>query len=86
MVSPYLLGAVKGLEQAFAQRELKRKSDLKEQRDKEIFDMKKREFDLKEKKLLDERNRMIEYNKYMTNLPRLKSEVTGIQKEIDVTD
>ena len=86
MVSPYLLGAVKGLEQAFAQRELKRKSDLKEQRDKEIFDMKKREFDLKEKKLVDERNRMIEYNKYMTNLPRLKSEVTGIQKEIDVTD
>ena len=62
MVSPYLLGAVKGLEQAIAQRELKRKSDLKEQRDKEIFDMKKREFDLKEKKLLDERNRMIEYN------------------------
>ena len=51
MVSPYLLGAVQGLEQAMAKRELQRKADIKEQRDTELFDMKKEKFQMEKNRL-----------------------------------
>jgi hypothetical protein len=51
MVSPYLLGAVQGLEQAMAKRELQRKADIKEQRDAELFDMKKEKFQMEKDRL-----------------------------------
>ena len=75
MVSPYLLGAVQGLEQAMAKRELQRKADIKEQRDTEIFDMKKEKFQM-------EKNRLEQKAQRRKNFMSAMSRIAENQKNI----